>query len=53
MKEKINNLLNEYKETEKCLNLGLDWDPENDFAKAKLEMVRTIIRDLEGLASRV
>ena len=28
MKEKINELLNEYKETEKCLNLGLDWDRE-------------------------
>ncbi|WP_170065586.1 hypothetical protein [Clostridium vincentii] len=27
--------------------------PENDFAKAKLEMVQTIIKDLEGLVSRV
>ena len=53
MKENINNLLCEYKETEKCLNQGLEWLPENDFAKAKLEMVQTIIRDLEGLACRV
>lgn len=49
MNEKINSLLNEYKETERCLMLGMEWLPNNDFAKAKLEVVRMIVKDLERL----
>ncbi|MEG1003933.1 MAG: hypothetical protein RSD13_03715 [Clostridium sp.] len=53
MKEDVIGLLNEYKETEKCLNMGLEWLPENDFARAKLEVIRVIIEDLEALSNKV
>lgn len=53
MKEEIIGLLNEYKETEKCLNMGLEWLPDNDFAKAKLEVINVIIEDLENLRDKI
>lgn len=53
MREELNKLLNEYKETEKCLVLGLEWLPDNEFAKAKLDMVKVIINDLEKLNEKV
>lgn len=43
-------LLNEYKETEECLNLGLDFLGEKDYAMGKLDLVKTIIADLEKLS---
>ncbi|MGL4850226.1 MAG: hypothetical protein ACRC28_15145 [Clostridium sp.] len=49
MNDKLELLLNEYKETEKCLVMGLEWLPNNDFAKAKLDVVKMIIKDLETL----
>lgn len=52
MSEEINKLISEYKETERCLSLGLSWSEDNDFARAKLEVVRTIINDLEGLSKK-
>lgn len=50
MNEELTKLLNEYKETERCLNLGLEWLPSNEFAKAKLDVIRLIISDLEKVA---
>lgn len=52
MNEELNKLINEYRETERCLALGLQWQPENDFAKAKLDMVKVIIGDLEKLTTQ-
>ncbi|MGG7178878.1 hypothetical protein ACQPU1_14900 [Clostridium paraputrificum] len=50
MREDLNKLLNEYKETERCLTLGLEWLPNNDYAKAKLDIIKVIIGDLEKLS---
>lgn len=49
MNEELNRLLNEYKETERCLTMGLEWLPDNEFAKAKLDIIKVIINDLERL----
>ena len=49
MKEELLNLLEEYKEAEKCLQMGLEWLKEKDYAKGKLELVRMIIADLEKI----
>lgn len=51
--ELIKTLLNEYKETEKALKLGMDWLNEKDYAKGKLDLVKVIIADLEKLAKEV
>lgn len=48
--ELIKTLLNEYKETEKALEIGIDWLNEKDYAKGKLDLVKVIIADLERLA---
>ena len=42
--ESLLKLLAEYKETKKCLETGLNWLEEKDYAKGKLD----IIRDLEA-----
>ena len=47
MKEELSKLLSEYKETEKCLELGLEYVDEKDYGKGKLEIVKMIIADLE------
>ncbi|MGL4850236.1 MAG: hypothetical protein ACRC28_15205 [Clostridium sp.] len=49
MSNNVKNLLNEYKETKRCLEMGIEWLPSNDFAKAKLEVVNMIIADLENI----
>ena len=49
-KEAIKKLLEEYKETEKALELGMDWLNEKDYAKGKLDLVKVIIKDLEQLS---
>ena len=51
--ELINTLLNEYKETEKALELGMDWLDDKDYAKGKLDLVKVIIDDLEKLSKEV
>ena len=48
--ELIKKLLEEYKETEKALELGIDWLNEKDYAKGKLDLVKVIIKDLEQLS---
>ena len=47
MNEKILNLIDEYKDTEECLTLGLQQLPQNNNARAKLEVLRMVINDLE------
>lgn len=47
MNEKILNLIDEYKDTEQCLTLGLQQLPQNQNAIAKLEVLRMVIMDLE------
>ena len=47
--DRILNLLKEYKETEKCLLMGIDWLNDADYAKGKFDLVRVIISDLEKL----
>ena len=46
--ESLLKLLAEYKETKKCLETGLNWLEEKDYAKGKLDIVNVIIRDLEA-----
>ncbi|MCR1952109.1 MULTISPECIES: hypothetical protein [unclassified Clostridium] len=46
----VKTLLNEYKETEKALELGIDWLNDKDYAKGKLDLVKVIISDLERLS---
>ena len=53
MKAELIKLLEEYKETEKCLNLGINWLNEKDYAKGKLDLVKVIIADLERLSEKV
>jgi hypothetical protein len=51
--ELIKTLLNEYKETEKALELGINWLTDKDYAKGKLDLVKVIIADLERLSKEV
>ena len=39
MREELDKLISEYNETKRCLEMGIEWLPENDFAKAKLDML--------------
>lgn len=48
-RENLVVLLNEYKETKKCLEMGMNWLEEKDYAKGKLDLVNSIISDLEKL----
>lgn len=52
MSRELNELLRQYKETEKALNLGIDWLEEKDYAAGKLDLVKVIIKDLEELAEK-
>ncbi|MGL5084185.1 MAG: hypothetical protein ACRC68_00415 [Clostridium sp.] len=53
MNDELIRLLEEYKETEKGLNLGIDWLKEKDYAKGKLDLVKVIIADLEKITSKI
>ena len=53
MKDELIKLLEEYKETEKGLNLGIDWLNEKDYAKGKLDLVKVIIADLEKISREI
>ena len=48
--ELVKKLLDEYKETEKALELGINWLDEKDYAMGKLDLVKVIIADLEELS---
>ena len=43
--ESLLKLLAEYKETKKCLETGLNWLEEKDYAKGKLEIGRASCRE--------
>ncbi|MBQ6819879.1 MAG: hypothetical protein IJO26_01115 [Clostridium sp.] len=45
----VKRLLEEYREMEKCLIMGIDILKDSDYAKGKLDVVKVIISDLEGL----
>jgi len=49
MNEDLIKLLNEYKETEEGINLGIEWIKNKDYAQGKLDLIKTIIADLEKL----
>lgn len=49
----INKLLEEYKETERALELGIEVLKEKDYAKGKLDLVNVIIKDLEKLTKEI
>lgn len=49
--EKLENLLKEYKETERCIELYMDYVEDKDYAQGKLEIVKMIIADLEKVVS--
>ena len=51
--ELVKKSLDEYKETKKALELGIDWLNEKDYAKGKLEIANVIIADLEELSKEV
>ena len=51
--ELIKKLLEEYKETEKALEIGIGYLSEKDYAKGKLDLVKVIISDLEKLYKEV
>lgn len=47
----LEKLLSEYKETERCIELGMEYLHDKDYARGKLDLVRVIIADLERLSS--
>lgn len=53
MKDELVKLIEEYRETERCLNLGIAWLDEKDYAKGKLDLVKVIISDLERLSKEI
>lgn len=53
MSQELAKLLNEYKETERCMEMSMDWLNDKDYARGKLDLVKTVIADLEKLSSEV
>ncbi len=53
MVENIAQLLVEYRNTRECLESGLKWLPQNEYAKSKIEVINMIIRDLEQLEEKL
>jgi hypothetical protein len=49
MNNKLVELLAEYKEEKRCLEMGIEWLLEKDYAIGKLEKVNVIIADLEKI----
>ncbi|WP_197276602.1 hypothetical protein [Clostridium massiliamazoniense] len=47
--ELLVKLLEEYKETERCLEMGMEWLKDKDYATGKLDLIKVIIKDLERL----
>lgn len=50
MNDKLMKLLEEYKETERSIELVLDYVEDKNYGKGKLEIVKMVIADLEKLA---
>lgn len=53
MKEELSKLLLEYKEAERSMELGIDFLRDRDYALGKLELVKSIICDLEIVLAKV
>ncbi|MDD7795919.1 hypothetical protein [Clostridium sp. 'White wine YQ'] len=51
MNSELVKLLAEYKEEKRCLEMGIEWLRDKDYAKGKLEKVNVIIADLERLVN--
>ena len=49
MHEEVLRLLTEYKETETIMNEYIDLLNEKDYAQGKLDLIKSIISDLERL----
>lgn len=49
MNEKLIKLLDEYKETKRCLELGISLVDQKEYAKGKLEIVNMMIVDIERM----
>lgn len=49
MREELLKLIREYKETGNSLNSGLEWMPNNESAKSKIEVINMIVEDLENI----
>lgn len=49
----VKKMIEEYKETERHLAKGVELLSENDYAKGKLDLIRTIISDLERLSGNI
>lgn len=49
MREELLRLISEYKETGNSLNSGLEWMPDNETAKSKIEVINMIVEDLENI----
>lgn len=53
MIESVEELLQEYKSTKESLESGLQWLPQNEYAKSKIEVINMIISDLEQLEEKL
>ncbi|CUO60319.1 MULTISPECIES: hypothetical protein [Clostridium] len=49
MHEEVLRLLNQYKETEALMNQYINLLDEKDYAQGKIDLIKTIIADLESL----
>ncbi len=49
MQEEVLRLLNEYKETEALMTQYINLLNEKDYAQGKIDLIKTIIVDLENL----
>ncbi|MDY6011686.1 hypothetical protein [Clostridium sp.] len=49
MREELLKLINEYKETKSSLNSGLEWMPDNESAKSKIDIINMVVEDLENI----
>ena len=49
MHEEVLRLLNQYKETEALMNQYINLLNEKDYAQGKIDLIKTIIADLESL----
>lgn len=47
MNNELEKLLIEYKETERCIELFMDWVEDKDYAQGKLEIIKMVIADIE------
>ena len=51
--KEVNNIGKEYKNTKECLETGLKWLPENQYAISKIEVIDMVIQDLEALKNSI